>query len=96
MSKRVLKLLKLDAKGFRKAIGEALARSRVAGQERAKVAAEQLRDAQKASALARRGKRLGPRATFPYYRSSKPADASPEAEAEGWLTLLVRLKSICS
>ncbi|HLZ06261.1 MAG TPA: integrase family protein [Bradyrhizobium sp.] len=37
MSKQVLKLLKLDAKGLRKAISEALARSRVAGQERARM-----------------------------------------------------------
>jgi hypothetical protein len=71
LSKQVMKLLKLDAKGLRKAISEALARSRVAGQERAKIAAEQLRGAQKTSALARRGKRLGPRG--PYKMRHRPA-----------------------
>jgi integrase len=64
MSKRMLQLLGLETKGLQKAIREALIRSHVAGQAKAKAAAEQLRQAQKASALARRGKRLGPRGPY--------------------------------
>lgn len=74
ISKRMLKLLGLDAKGFHKVIGEALARSRVAGQARAGAAAEQLRQAQMASALLRRGKRLGPRG--PYKIAGRHGEAS--------------------
>jgi integrase len=69
MSKRMIQLLGLDTKGLQKAIGEALARSRVAGKARAKAAAEQLKRAQKTSALARRGKRLGSRAPYKARRS---------------------------